>query len=182
MEPHRDLASERILALNLVSQLDPGKVVGQVPSRRLSNILCHPAVSQQSATAGEITTSVVRAAERVQQITSEINNISDKAEGSSKSAEESAKAVNDINEAITELFSASMDAAKNTAEVEQLLESIRGMSKGNSKEIEQVITNLTQLSGSSSRLLGTAEQIDSLGNGLNAFTDKLDEILSRFKK
>ncbi len=140
------------------------------------------AVSQQSATAGEITTSIVRAAERVQQITAEINNISEKAGGSSKSAEESAKAVNDINEAITELFSASMDAAKNTAEVEQLLESIMGMSKGNATEIEMVINNLTKLSGSSSRLNGTAEQIKALGSGLNVFTDKIEGVLQRFNR
>ncbi len=139
------------------------------------------AVTQQSATANDISALVADAGKRVEYIDQEIQEILSKTERVAISAGESARAVSEIATSTTELHQASHAVASNAEQVSKLLENVNSMVKKNTRDIEIISTFVEETKVTSGEVTSSARHIKELGTSLDGAAAALEKISSKFK-
>ncbi|MCX7841952.1 MAG: methyl-accepting chemotaxis protein [Clostridia bacterium] len=139
------------------------------------------AVTEQSATTGDISNAIVRAAEKVNLISREIGEVAANAKDVSKSIAESAKGVREIARSATELSSASNEVAKSTETATARVREVAMTSVEVSKGANEIAQNIQEISSAAGDTAAGAVETSNSAKGLSDIARKLEELVRQFK-
>lgn len=139
------------------------------------------AVTEQSATVGEISNSVVDAAGKVELITGEINVIAVNSNNASRSLDEASKGVKEIARSATELSTAVDEVAKNSTTAARRVDEVARNAGEISGSVTIVATNVSDISDLA--VHSARQAVDSKGdaNELAMLAETLDGLVKQFK-
>lgn len=139
------------------------------------------AVTEQSATTSEISSAIVKAAERVNQITGELGEIAANSQGVTKSISEASKGVKEIAHSAAELSTASSEVSRNTENATVKVQEVARTSKEISKGSIEISRNIQEISAASSEAASGASDTTNAAKKLSGIAHKLEELVSQFK-
>lgn len=139
------------------------------------------AVTEQSATTHEISNASVRAAERVNFITREIEDLAKNSKNVEKTVAESTKGVSEIANSAADLSKASSDVALNSERASASLDEISRNSQEISKGIVEISKNVQEINNSTEEVALGASETSHLSQSLSEIAAKLDSLVRQFK-
>lgn len=139
------------------------------------------AVTEQSATTGEISNAVVKAAEKVNFITKEIGDVAANAQNSSRSIQEASTGVTEIARSASELSNASNEVAHNTENAFKRIREIAKVSQEVSHGANEISQSVQEISVSSQDTANGAMATSQAAQALAQVAEKLEMMVRQFK-
>lgn|GEM_PF-382083 len=139
------------------------------------------AVTEQSASTGEILNAVVKSSERVNQITNEISEIAANSQSTATSISEASEGIKEIARSATEISTASNEAAQNLDRVSVMVQNVQKVSEEITKESEEITSSVIEVSTMSSAVALGASKTADFANHLAEVSKKLERLVKQFK-
>jgi methyl-accepting chemotaxis protein len=139
------------------------------------------AVTEQSATTGDISNAIIKAAEKVNLITKEISDIASNSQNVARSITEASKGVSEIARSASELSSASNEVAQNSERASIRVQEVARTSQEISKGANEISQNIQEISAASSDTATGAMATTHSAKGLTDTAVKLETLVKQFK-
>ncbi|MBC7765324.1 MAG: cache domain-containing protein [Hyphomonadaceae bacterium] len=139
------------------------------------------AVTEQSATTGEISNAAVSAAGKLDDITKEIDAVANNAQNVTQSVEQSAKGVVEIAKSASELSIASNEVAMNSERASVSLDAISKNAQGISNGTVGILQNIQDINSASNVMKSDASDTHTTSIMLSELALKLEELTGKFK-
>lgn len=139
------------------------------------------AVTQQSATTGDISHAAVSAAGRVTQISKEMQDVTQNARNVTRNVQESSKGVNEIARSATELSKASEDVAMNSERASANVYEISRTQQEMANQVTVISNNIQEIDRSTAEVSeGGAKTLEAV-RMLTQIANQLEELVGKFK-
>jgi len=139
------------------------------------------AVTEQSATTGDISNSIILAADRVNKITEEITAIANNAKNVAVNVAEAAKGVSEIARSASELSIASAEVANNTEKASAKVNDAARASEEIAKAANEISQSIVDISTASSETATGATQTSHAAKSLAELAQNLETLVKQFK-
>lgn len=138
-------------------------------------------VTEQSAVVGDISTSVITAAQQVTLITTEIGDIAEKSRDVSRSAVETTQGVRDIARSVSELSITAGDVAKNTEKASVRMEAASKNSQEIAVNVEEISRSINEINKASNNTAIKGAEASQAADELVEVSTKLGKLAKRFR-
>jgi methyl-accepting chemotaxis protein len=139
------------------------------------------AVAEQSAITGGISTSAVHAAQRVSDVSIEMDQVTKNALAVSRNMTESAKAVNDITKSVVMLSKSSDEVASSTEHISISTNEISQTSQEISKNSMELLKSISDINESANETSKGATDTSSAAKKVSDVANSLEELIRQFK-
>lgn len=139
------------------------------------------AVSEQSATTGQILNIVVQSSEKVNHINQEIIEIATNAQYSASSMSEAAKGVTDITSSVVALSLSANGAANNVEGVSTKVNAMATTSDDIAMAVTDISKDIQDVTNAVASSITSAEETGQLAKDLSTVARKMDQLVGRFK-
>ncbi len=139
------------------------------------------AVTEQSATTGEILKAVVISSDRVNQITMEIGEIAENSGNAAKSISNASMGIKEIARSSSELSTAANDAAKNLDQVSQMVLKVANTSNAISDGAKEILYNIDDIRMASTQTTLGAKDTNVSAKNMTETANKLYGLVNKFK-
>lgn len=139
------------------------------------------AVTQQSAITGEISASILKAAQEVNLISDEIQAVADKSEGAARNASEASEGVQEIARSAQELSIAANEAAHKTDESSGKMDQIAMSASEISKGVSEITISTQEINQAAHEAAMGASDTNRASMDLAQLGEKLEQLVKQFK-
>lgn len=139
------------------------------------------AVTQQSATTGNILNAVVKASEKVNQITLQIGEIAQNTRNTAISISDASKGVKDIASSSSELSIAANEAAKNLDKVSNMVQEVANTSIEISDSAKEILYNVEDISTTTAQTALGAKDTNLAAKSMSEIANKINSLVKQFK-
>lgn len=139
------------------------------------------AVSEQSATTGQILNIVVQSSEKVNHINQEIMGIATNSQYSATSMSEAAKGVADIASAVVALSASANGAASDVEQVSSKMHAITKTADDISTAVTDISIDIQDVTSAVASSVTSAEETGGLSKDLSNIALKLDQLVGKFR-
>lgn len=171
-----DMNNQMMIAVDAVTE-----ITSVIAELNLINNTITAAVTQQSAITNDISHAAVSAAEKVSNISLDIDDVYQKARDVSGISEKSSKSVNGIALSTIEYSDGATDAAVSAIEVAQRLKQIAIMSNSMAKGASDISRSLEDINAASEEVNASAEVTKDTSIKIDEIARELDRLISQFK-
>ncbi len=154
------------------------QVIGQV--QEITNAIA-AAVTQQSATTGDISDTIVVAAERVSHITTRIESISSNAAQVLRSSTEASKGVNEIARSASELSEASDEVARSSESASEQMTDIGRSTSEIAAGAKDIGSNIEEIDLAAADTARGAADTSQSAQDLSGIARELSDLMAQFK-
>ncbi|RQD70091.1 MAG: hypothetical protein D5S00_04890 [Tindallia sp. MSAO_Bac2] len=139
------------------------------------------AVTEQSASTGDISSSVVRAAEKISAITHQIDEVANSMQQVSASTKETDNAVGEVARSVSELSVASGEVAHRTENSSQKVSEIAAASREISGDLKVISQDLEEMQQVSQNTASQSGIVNMSARELSAIAQQLEFLVEQFK-
>ena len=139
------------------------------------------AVTEQSASTGEILNAVVKSSERVNLITQEIGEIADNSQNTARSIAEASKGINEIARSATEISIATNEAAQNVDKLSMMFQNTENTTLEMSRESALLSDSLGEMNTLNTAAAGIVVNIGDNANSCSQIAQGMKNLLLTMK-